>query len=108
MREQHTKRGCERRESRAGARSQAGAPLSWTSVRADMLFVCERARKASATERQPQGAERAIYMERAEAFFLCERRRRRRTRDVRAAGLEEELAEQRISVPSAPTKTAAP
>jgi hypothetical protein len=26
----------------AAALSQAGAPLSWTSERADMLFVCER------------------------------------------------------------------
>jgi len=33
--------------------SQAGAPLSWTSERADMSFVCERARKAVANERQP-------------------------------------------------------
>jgi hypothetical protein len=44
----------------------------------------------------------------AEAFFLCERRRTRRILDVRAADLQEELAEQRFSVPSAPTKTAAP
>jgi hypothetical protein len=43
----------------------------------------------------------------AEAFFLCERRRRRWILDVRAADLQEEMAEQRFSVPSAPTKTAA-
>ena len=60
---------CERRESRAAARSQAGAPLSWTSEQADTLFVCERVRKAAAHERQPQRAERAMYEERAEAFF---------------------------------------
>ena len=60
---------CERRESRAGARSQAGAPLSWTSERADTFFVCERARKAAATKRQPQRAERAMQTERAEGFF---------------------------------------
>jgi hypothetical protein len=35
---------------------QAGAPLSWTSEGADMLFVGERTRKAAATERQPQRA----------------------------------------------------
>ena len=46
--------------SRAAAVSQAGAPLSWTSERADTLFVCERVRKAAATERQPQRAERAM------------------------------------------------
>ena len=39
--------------------------------------------------------------------FLCERRRRRRILDVRAADLQDELTEQRFSVPSAPTKTAA-
>jgi hypothetical protein len=44
---------------------------------------------------------------RAEAFFLCERRRRRRIREVRAADLQEEMAEQRLSVPPDPTKTAA-
>jgi hypothetical protein len=40
--------------------SQAGAPLSWTSERADTLFVCERVRKAAACERQPPRAERAM------------------------------------------------
>jgi hypothetical protein len=39
--------------------------------------------------------------------FLCDRRRRRRILDVRAADLQEEMAEQRFSVPLAPTKTAA-
>ena len=39
-------------------------------------------------------------------FFLRERRRRR-ILHVRAADLQEEMAEQRFSVRSAPTKTAA-
>jgi hypothetical protein len=43
--------------------SQAGAPLSWTSERADTSFVCERARKAVADERQPRRAERAMQTE---------------------------------------------
>jgi hypothetical protein len=49
--------------------SQAGAPLSWTSERADTLFVCERVRKAAATERQPQRAERAMWRERADTPY---------------------------------------
>ena len=49
--------------------SQAGAPLSWTSERADMLFVCERVRKAVAHKRRPLRAERAMHTEGAEAFF---------------------------------------
>ncbi len=36
------------------------APLSWTRERADTSFVCERLRKAAASERNPQRAERAI------------------------------------------------
>jgi len=36
-----------------------------------------------------------------------EERRRRRILDVRAADLQEEMAEQRFSVPPSPTKTAA-
>jgi hypothetical protein len=67
--EQPTIASCERRESRAAARSQAGAPLFWTNERADTFFVCERARKAAADKRQPQRAERAICKDRAEAFF---------------------------------------
>jgi hypothetical protein len=43
--------------------SQAGAPLSWTSERADTLFVCERVRKAAACERQLPRAERAMDRE---------------------------------------------
>jgi len=43
----------------------------------------------------------------AEAFFLSERRRSRRILDVRAADLQEEMAEQRFSVPPDLTKTAA-
>ena len=56
-------------KSRAAVLSQAGAPLTWTIERADMLFVCEGVRKAVASERQPQRAERAMYEEGAEAFF---------------------------------------
>jgi hypothetical protein len=56
---------------RAAVLSQAGAPLPWTSERADMLFVCEGVRKA-ANERQPQRAERAMYTEGADTFFVCE------------------------------------
>jgi hypothetical protein len=49
-------------DSRArSAPSKAGAPLSWTIVRADMLFVCERSEEGSGQERQPQRAERAMY-----------------------------------------------
>jgi hypothetical protein len=48
---------------------QAGAPLSWTSERADTSFVCERVRKAAAWERQPQRVERAMYTERADNAF---------------------------------------
>ena len=99
--------------SRAAVLSQAGAPLSWTSERAGTLFASERARKAAPYKRQPQRAERAMCTERGDTFFVPERRRSRRlpsairARDVRAADLQEEMAEQRFSVPSAPTKTAA-
>ena len=47
--------------SRAAVPRKAGAPLSWTSERANTLFVCERVRKAAANKRQPQRAERAMY-----------------------------------------------
>jgi hypothetical protein len=61
LREQLTNKSCERREiARGRVLSQAGAPLTWTRERADMLFVCERLRKAADTERQPQRAERAM------------------------------------------------
>ena len=64
----------------AGVLSQAGALLSWTSERADMLFVCERMRKAAADKRQPQRAQRATYTEgRGHAF-----RPRVRTKSVAA------------------------
>jgi hypothetical protein len=43
--------------------TEAGAPLSWTSERADTLFVGERGRKAAAYERQPQRAERVMHTE---------------------------------------------
>jgi hypothetical protein len=36
------------------------AALSWTSERADTLFVCERVRKAAAYKRNPARAKRAI------------------------------------------------
>ena len=65
-------------KSGAAARSQAGAPLSWTNERADTPFVCERARKAAATKRQPQRAERSMQTEGVEALFLCGQGRRRR------------------------------
>ena len=45
---------------RAAVLSEAGAPVSWTSERADTLFVCEQVRKAAATKRQPQRSERAM------------------------------------------------
>jgi hypothetical protein len=66
--------------------SQAGAALSWTSERADTLFVCERVRKAAAHERQPQRAERAMYKEGGDMLFVPERRRSRRAprRDPRS------------------------
>jgi hypothetical protein len=79
---------------------EAGAPLSWTSERL-------RARKAAADERQPQRAEQAIYMERADASFRL--RATTTSADSRCSrrDLQEETAQQRFSVTSAPTKTAA-
>jgi hypothetical protein len=53
------------------------------------------------------GIARRRTEEKRAAAFLCGRRRRRRILDVRAADLQEEMAEQRFSVLSAPTKTAA-
>ena len=52
---------------------------------------------------------RADVLRRSErtCFSVCERRRSRRVPDVRAADLQEEMTEQRFSVSSAPTKTAA-
>jgi hypothetical protein len=75
--------------SRAAVLSQAGAPLSWTSERADALFVCERVRKAAANKRRPQRAERAMHRERGDTFFVPERRqsRRHQERDPRGASL---------------------
>jgi isopentenyl diphosphate isomerase/L-lactate dehydrogenase-like FMN-dependent dehydrogenase len=52
-------------------------------------------------------ARRRAEEERADVLFVWKRRRRRWIREVRAADLQEEMAEQRFSVPSAPTKTAA-
>ena len=59
---------CERRESRAAARSQAGAPLSWTSERADTSFVCEASEEGS-------GPKSANLSERSEQCTRSERRR---------------------------------
>ena len=56
-------------ESRGAVLSQGGAPLSWTSERADTLFVCARVRKAAAHERQPQRAERAMQGERGDTHY---------------------------------------
>jgi hypothetical protein len=56
--------------------------MSWTSERADTLFVRERVRKAAAHKRQPQRAQRARETEGAEAFFLGEGRRRRQSHSV--------------------------
>jgi hypothetical protein len=54
-------------------------------------------------------ARRRTEEERAEVFFPLRPAppRRRRIREVRAADLQEEMAEQRFSVPPDPTKTAA-
>jgi hypothetical protein len=46
----------------------------------------------------------ALVIANARIPTSCERRR---IRDVRAADLQEKMAEQRLSVPPAPTKTAA-
>jgi DNA-binding Lrp family transcriptional regulator len=44
--------------------SQAGAPLSWTIERPDMLFVCEGVRKAAAGQRDPrERSEQSILRE---------------------------------------------
>ncbi len=50
------------RSAASGASNQTPdrAPLSWTSEAADTFFVCEQARKAAATPRDPPRAERAI------------------------------------------------
>jgi hypothetical protein len=63
--------------------------------------LSQAARDASLSERSEQNGHCASRS------FLCERRRSRRILDVRAAE-QEELAEQRFSVPPFPTKTAAP
>ena len=96
---------CERRRSRAAVRSQAGAPLSWTSERAGTLFVCERVRKAAANKRQPLRAERAKYTrsERRRSF-LCERGRRRRTPSAMREQLQLGGCERRQSRAAAATQ----
>jgi hypothetical protein len=85
------------RSAAGGASNQIQdcAPLSWTSERADTFFVCERVRKAAATQRNPQragasnptppsraavlsqaGAPLSWTSERADTFFVCERVRK--------------------------------
>jgi hypothetical protein len=44
----------------APRRAEPGWRAAVLDERADTLFVCERVRKAAATERQPQRAERAM------------------------------------------------
>jgi hypothetical protein len=56
---------------------------------------------------QPRIARRRAEEKGADMHFVGERRRSGRLRDVPAADLQEEMAEQRFSVPIAPTKTAA-
>jgi hypothetical protein len=46
-------------------------------------------------------------VEPADTLLVGERRRKRRLPDVRAADLQEEMTQQRFSVPPDPTKTAA-
>ena len=95
--------------------SQAGALLSWTSERADMLFRL-RANEEGSSLQAPASASSASNVQGgkgADMLFVGDSRLSRRrpsaipARDVRAADLQEEMAEQRFSGPSAPTKTAA-
>jgi hypothetical protein len=53
----------------ARRRTEPGWRAAVLDERADTLFVCERVRKAAATECQPQRAERAMSEEGAEALF---------------------------------------
>ena len=71
------------------------------------LHAVPRVGDASPAAASVRIARRRAEKERAEAFLLCERRRHRRIPDVRAADLQEEMMEQRSSVPSSPTKTVA-
>ena len=78
-------------------RSPSAAAQSFTWPAGRNTSGCER-RESRATARRRSEQRRS---------FLCERRRLRRILDVRAADLQEEMPEQRFSVPSATTKTAA-
>ena len=69
-----------------------GPPLN--ELRAHRTNCCERRKSRAAARRRSERRR-------------CERRSRGGFRDVRAAVLEEEMTEQRFSVPAAPTKTAA-
>ena len=60
---------CERRYRPLAVLSQAGAPLSWTSERADTSFVCERVRKAAASRRQPQERSENMHSVRRTSFL---------------------------------------
>jgi DNA-binding Lrp family transcriptional regulator len=74
----HQASSCERRKSRAAARSQAGAALPWTSERADMLFVCERGRQRLTSASLTASGASNVWRNEQRRSFLCERRRRRR------------------------------
>ena len=72
------------RSAASGASNQTPdrAPLSWTSEAADTFFVCEQARKAAATPRDPPRAERAIKPRIARR---CPGRARQQTRSSSAS-----------------------
>ena len=57
----------ERRRTRQVQGAQDRAPLSWTNERADTLFVCERVRKAAASERDPRERSEPSNIARADA-----------------------------------------
>jgi hypothetical protein len=59
-------------KSRAAARSEAGAPLSWTSERADTHFVCEASEEGSGYQ-APDSASGASNPKRSQRrrSFLC-------------------------------------
>ena len=89
----------------------------WRSLRIALgsRLLCRRSPKKGVSARSSAthlaagaGARcaRAVFSARRRAI-RCERRRRRRILDVRAADLQDQMAEQRFSVPSARTKTAA-
>jgi hypothetical protein len=57
----------ERRDHAPAMLSQAGAPLSWTSERADTFFVCEQV-EGSGTQAPASASGAALRRERAVAF----------------------------------------